>query len=235
MDQNTIIVGEAIAGESHKTRKAVEKLIQKLTLDQYDIGDLLWKIKKNGWYTQWGFNTFAEYTKSTGLKESKARYLPQISEVMEAVGIGRAKYEAIGIAKLRAIASLDASAVYVNPVTKVETAMSDFISGITEKAITEGDGFTLDEIKSTVRTLKGIVGDNDITFLGVSVQRTVLESVIRPALERAKAIIGSVGKDEDGVSKDATDAAALAAICADFLATPDPSGPAEPVDEPAEG
>ena len=172
----SVIVGEVVAGEAAKTRKQVEKLIQAHILDQFDIGDLLWKIKKNGWYTSWGYNTFAEYGKTTGLKESKLRYLPQISEVMEAVGITRDQYQGVGIAKLRAIASLKPSDIYINPVTKDETPVADYIKLLTEKAINDGDTFKLDEIKKHVRTLKGVVGSNDFSFLGISAQRSVVEA-----------------------------------------------------------
>jgi len=216
----SVIMGEQLAGEASKTRKQVEKLIQAHILDQFDIGDLLWKIKKNGWYTSWGYNTFIEYARTTGLKESKVRYLPQISEVMEAVGFTRDQYQGVGIAKLRAIVSLKPDDIYINPVTKDETPVADYIKLLTQKAIDDGDAFKLDEIKKHVRTLKGMVGSNDFSFLGISAQRSVLESVIRPALERAKMLIGSVGKDSDGNSLDASDSRALELICAEFLAMP---------------
>ena len=216
----SVIMGEQLAGEASKTRKQVEKLIQAHILDQFDIGDLLWKIKKNGWYTSWGYNTFIEYARTTGLKESKVRYLPQISEVMEAVGFTRDQYQGVGIAKLRAIVSLKPDDIYINPVTKDETPVADYIKLLTQKAIDDGDAFKLDEIKKHVRTLKGMVGERDIAFLGISTQRTILDSVMRPALERAKALIGSIGKDDDGNSIDPSDAQAFAYICGDFLAAP---------------
>jgi hypothetical protein len=216
----SVIVGEAIAGEAHKTRKAVEKLIAAHILDQFDIGDLLWKIKKNGWYTNWGFSTFSEYGKTTGLKESKLRYLPQICEVMEAVGFTREQYQGVGIAKLRAIAALKPSDLYVNPVTKDETPVADYIKLLLEKAISDGDEFKLEDIKKHVRTLQGRVGDRDTAFLRIDTVRVVLDSVMRPALERAKAVLGSQGKDDEGNSIDPSDAQAFAAICADYLASP---------------
>ncbi len=218
----SVIVGEAVAGEAAKARKQVEKLIQSHILDQFDIGELLWKIKKNGWYTNWGYNTFSEYGKTTGLKDSKLRYLPQISEVMEAVGFTRDQYQTVGIAKLRAIASLKPDDIYINPVTKEETPVADYIKLLTQKAIEDGEEFKLDELKKHVRTLKGLVGDRDTAFLRIDTIRNVLDTVMRPALERAKAIIGSIGKDDEGNSIDPSDAQAFAYICGDFLATPLP-------------
>lgn len=216
----SVLVGEQVAGEASKTRKQLEKLIQAHILDQFDIGELLWKIRKNGWYTSWGYNTFAEYGKTTGLKDSKLRYLPQISEVMEAVGFTRDQYQGVGIAKLRAIVSLKPDDIYINPVTKDETPVKDYIKLLTQKAIDDGDAFKLDEIKKHVRTLKGLVGERDIAFLRIDTIRTVLDTVMRPALERAKSIIGSIGKDDEGNSIDPSDAQAFAYICGDFLASP---------------
>jgi hypothetical protein len=215
-----VMVGEQVAGEAAKTRKQVEKLIQSHILDQFDIGELLWKIKKNNWYSNWGYNTYSEYGKSTGLKDSKLRYLPQISEVMETVGFSKEEYQEVGVAKLRAISSLKPEDTYVNPVTQEETPMVDFIKLLVQKSIDDGEEFTLEQLKKHVRTLKGIVGQKDIAFLGISTQREILDSVMRPALERAKALIGSIGKDDEGNSVDPSDAQAFAYICGDFLATP---------------
>jgi hypothetical protein len=216
----SVIVGEQVAGEAQKTRKAVEKLISAHILDQFDIGDLLWKIKKHGWYTNWGFNTFSEYGQTTGLKESKLRYLPQIVEVMEAVGFTREQYQVVGIAKLRAIAALKPSDTYTNPVTKDEVPVAKYIKDLVEKAIEDGDAFKLDDVKKYVRILQGRTGDRDTAFLRINTLRGILESVMRPALERAKAILGSQGKDDEGNSIDPSDAQAFAAICADYLASP---------------
>jgi hypothetical protein len=47
-----------------------------------------------------------------------------------------------------------------------------------------------------------------------------MDNTVRPALELAKNAIGSVGKDDEGVSQDASDGAALEAITAEFLANP---------------
>lgn len=216
----SVIVGEQVAGEAAKTRKAVEKLIQAHILDQFDIGELLWKIKKNGWYSQWGYSTFSEYGKTTGLKESKLRYLPQIAEVLDSVGFTRTQYQGVGVAKLRVIASLKPDDIYINPVTKDESSVGDYIKLMVEKAINEPDTYKLEEIKKNVRTLKGMVGEKDLDFLRISTQRGIMEAVMRPALEKAKKIIGSVGKDDDGNSIDPSDAQAFAYICGDFLATP---------------
>jgi hypothetical protein len=228
----TVMVGEQVAGQGVQLRKKAIKLIDLQETCQYDLGDTLMEIQDKALYTQWGFNTYAEWIKTTQLKTSKSRYLPQIARVMAAIGVTREKYEPLGRAKLRVIASLNPTDVYVHPVTKEETSMHNFIAAITDNAITKGDAYSLEEIKKHVRTLKGITGDRDVTFLGVPILRTALDNVVRPALERAKALIGSVAKDEDGKSLDASDGTALERICAEFLNIPDYQFAEQPAPEP---
>jgi hypothetical protein len=225
----TVMVGEQVAGQGVQLRKKAIKLIDLQETCQYDLGDTLMEIQDKALYTQWGFNTYAEWIKTTQLKTSKSRYLPQIARVMAAIGVTREKYEPLGRAKLRVIASLNPTDVYVHPVTKEETSMHNFIAAITDNAITKGDAYSLEEIKKHVRTLKGIVGERDTAFLGVPILRRALENVVRPALEHAKMMIGSVGKDEEGKSLDASDGSALERICADFLASNHGQENTEPV------
>jgi hypothetical protein len=94
--------------------------------------------------------------------------------------------------------------------------MIEFITGFVEK----GEEIEMDDLKKHVRTLKGFIGENDLTWLNVCVKRSALDNTIRPALELAKNALGSVGKDEEGVSIDASDGAALEAIAVDFMNDP---------------
>jgi hypothetical protein len=226
------MVGEAVAGQAAKIRKKALQLIDLQETCQYDLGEVLMSIQDTSAYTSWGFNTYAEWIKTTQLKTSKSRYLPQIARVMAAIGVTREKYEPLGRAKLRVIASLNPTDVYVHPVTKEETSMHNFIAAITDNAITKGDAYSLEEIKKHVRTLKGITGDRDVTFLGVPILRTALDNVVRPALERIKALSGSVGKDEDGKSIDISDGIALERACAIILAMSDDQFNTEESHEP---
>jgi hypothetical protein len=211
----SVIVGEAIAGQAAKVRKQLETIIKNTNKSMFDIGDLLHSIKKNGYHE----GTFSDYLDTLDIKKQRAWYLQKLTEVMEKVGIPREKYETVGIAKLRAITSLAPDAVWKNPETGDETPMTEFITGFVEKA----DDLSLEEIKQHVRTLKGFVGENDFTWLNISVQRGAMDNTVRPALELAKNFIGSTKKDEEGKSIDATDGAALVAICADYLSDPNNS------------
>jgi hypothetical protein len=206
-----VIVGQKIAGESAKVRKQLQQLIQKVNSSAFDIADLLWTIKKNGFYE--GYTTFTEFTATLDLKPRKAQYLTKIAAVMDEVGIPREKFEPLGTAKLREITSLDVNDTWVNPETKEETPIKAFVKGFVEK----GKDMTLEEIKEHVRTLKGLVGVEAMGWLHLYMKQSALDNVARPALELAKAKIGSVGKDGEGVSKDASDGAAAEAIFADFL------------------
>lgn len=211
----TVIVGEAVAGSAAKARKQLEKLISDVNKSSFDIGDLLHLIKKNGYYD--GYTTFQEYQASLDIKPRKAQYLRRISEVMEAVGITREKYEPLGIAKLREITSLKPEESWTDPETGNQIPMKEFIVGLVEK----GAEMDLeDDIKKHVRTLKGLVGENDLVFLNLSVKRSVMDNTVRPALELAKNAIGSVGKDDEGISQDASDGAALEALAVEFLNNP---------------
>ena len=207
-----VIVGPKVAGESAKVRKALEQLIKKVNNSAFDIADLLYTIKSNGYYE--GYSTFQEYVKTLEIKPRKAQYLTRMTEVMTGLGIPREKYEPLGTAKLREITSLNVNDTWINPDTKEETPIKEFV----ETLVSQGKDIPLDDIKQHVRTLKGLVGSEAFTFLHISMKQGVLDNVVRPALDKAKMLIGSVGKDDEGMSIDASDGAALEAISADFLA-----------------
>lgn len=211
VQEPTVIVGEKVAGEAAKVRKQLEQLIKKVNTSAFDIADLLYTIKKNGYYS--GFATFQEFIKTLDIKLRKAQYLCRMNEVMEAIGKTREQYEPLGVAKLREITSLNIDDIWVNPQTKDEVPIKAFVVGFVEK----GKDMTFDEIKQHVRTLKGLVGENNIMFVHFSVKKSVLDNVVRPALELAKLNIGSGPKDDEGVSQDPSDGAALEVISVEYL------------------
>ena len=211
VQEPTVIVGEKVAGEAAKVRKQLEQLIKKVNTSAFDIADLLYTIKKNGYYS--GFATFQEFIKTLDIKLRKAQYLCRMNEVMEAIGKTREQYEPLGVAKLREITSLNIDDIWVNPQTKDEVPIKAFVVGFVEK----GKDMTFDEIKQHVRTLKGLVGENNIMFVHFSVKKSVLDNVVRPALELAKLNIGSGPKDDEGVRQDPSDGAALEVISVEYL------------------
>lgn len=212
---NTVIVGEAIAGESAKTRALLVSLINSVNKSTFDIAELLYKVKAHGYYTA-EHSTFTEYTESLDIKARKAQYLTRIVEVMSDVGVLRTEYEKLGIAKLREITSLDPAAMYKNPDTGAEVPMREYIT----EFVKIGVDTDLDDIKKHVRTLKGFVGANDIEWRNLPFLRSVLEATIDPALELARANIGSVAKDSEGISQDASDAACVEVWAVEYLNNP---------------
>lgn len=216
------IVGEAVAGESAQVRKELEQIISKVNTSALDIGELLHKIKKNGYYE--GYNTFADYQKTLEIKSRKAQYLRRIAEVMDTLEIPRSVYEPLGVSKLREITSLNVSDTWVNPETKEETPMKAFIQGFVDK----GQSMGIEEVKQHVKTLKGLTGENSLGWVHFYMKQAAIDQVVRPALDKAKMLIGSVSKDDEGNSQDASDGRAAEVVFVAFLT--DEKGPNETLD-----
>lgn len=215
MTQEVVIVGEAVAGESAKVRKQLEKLISAVNKSTFDIAELLSKIKHGGFYKPVA-NTFYEYVSTLDLKPRKAQYLMRIVDVMAQVGIAREKYEPVGTAKLREITSLDPEGTWKNPDTGEDVPLKDFIVGFIDKA----PNLTLDEVKQHVRTLKGFVGDDDLVWVNVCLKRSARENTVSPAFELARKHLGSKGKDEEGNATEYSDGTVLEMICAEYINDP---------------
>lgn len=215
------IHGEAVAGESAKTRKELEALIGAVNKSAFDMAELFHKVKSKQYYTTWGFSTFPEYVKSlSGIKERKAQYLTKMAETFAEVGVPRSTYEPLGIARCREISSLDPKGTWKNPESGAETPMVEFIKGFVEK----GDEISMDLLKAHVRTLKGIVGGNDISFRNLAFQRTVAEEIWDKAIELVRHNAGSVGKDADGMSKDISNEYAAEMLAVNYLNDPTNNG-----------
>lgn len=211
-----IITGPVVAGRAEEAKEELKNIVNNLNRSNFDVGELAHEVKKNGYY-QDRYATFQEYAKAElPIKLRKLQYLRRIVEVCEAVGIERSIYEPLGTAKLRDITSLDYTSDWVNPQTQVVTPMKEFIV----EFINNGLNLTHEEIKTHVRTLKGLVGEKDILWHNWPFTREVDENVIKPGLELARRNIGSVGKDDEGNAVDASDSRAIEVIFAEYLADP---------------
>src|ERR1035437_7692834 len=104
----SVIVGEAVAGESAQALKQVTQLVKGISTNTFDLAEALHKVKKNKFYYP-KYDTFGEYAKTLELKLTKAYYLIKLVENMEAAGVSRAEYEPVGITKLRMLSRLDRS------------------------------------------------------------------------------------------------------------------------------
>jgi len=208
------LIGEAVAGEAAKTRKQLEGLIDTLNKSTFDIAELLHKVKRNKFY-QPDFETFTEYYQSLNLKASKAQYLEHIADVMEQVGVDRNTYEPLGTGKLREIASLNPNDTWTNPKTNEEVPMKDVIKELVE----QGDKIKYPDLKRHVKTLKGFIGENDIENMTFGWIRTVMEEVIKPAIELVRRNLGSVGRDEEGNAIDASPSKCVEVMAVEYLNT----------------
>jgi hypothetical protein len=204
-----VIVGEAIAGQSKQILSQIDALIAGVNTSTFDLAELLHKVKKNALYAPEN-ESFGEYAKGLDLKVSKSYYLVRIVEAMDFAGIPRSIYEPVGLAKLRVISRMkfDGPNAVENPVEKLQA--------LVETAPT----LSLEELGQQIAQAQGLTGDDAMVWINITLKKAARDEVVKPALDLAKKNIGSVGKDEDGMSKDASDGAALEAVCADFLSDP---------------
>lgn len=211
-----VTVGEVEAGRAAKVKQSLENLIHSLQKNTFDVAELLHEVKSKHYYSSWGFDTFKEYVNNLDIKSRKAQYLVRIVDVMNEVSIPRETYEPVGLSKLREITSLEPKETYTNKETGAITPLSEFITAFVEK----GKEMSLDDLKEHVRTLKGLTDENELVWLNFCLKKSVRDDVVKPALELAKANIGSVGKDEEGYSLDASDGRALEMVAIEYLNDP---------------
>lgn len=209
-----VVIGEVVAGESARLRAELETLVNNSNRSKFDIAETAYRVKRTGDYGE--FTTFKEYSKTLNIKPQTIRYLTRIAEVMDRVGIYRNQYEQIGIAKLREITSLEPGEVWRHPETNEETPITEFIVGLVQRGATLG----IKEIQQYVRTLKGFTGENDLCYETLCMTRSVLENTWQPAMRLAKLNIGTVKKDDEGVSQEASDGAAAEALASCYLNDP---------------
>lgn len=214
MLQTSVLVGEAVAGETAQVRHKLEELINSTNKSAFDIGELASKVKQSGDYA--GYTTFKDYSKTLAIKPQKLRYLMTIADVFAAVGIKREKYEPLGISRCRAITSLDPYATWKNPQTGEETPMSEFISEFVEK----GADMSLEEIQQHVRTLKGITGEDDIVWVNLPFKRLVVDTTLKTGFELARKNIGTVSVDDEGIAQEASNSKCVEVWAADYITNP---------------
>lgn len=208
--QDVVIVGEAVAGESAKTRKALEKAIKQVNLSTFDIIELLQKVRIGHMYTT---PTFEDYLKTLDFKFQTLKYMARIGDFMTATGATRVEAEAVGVSKMRPISRLDPKATYTNPVTNETSPIIDFVWSLMEEA---KKGMTIEKLEENVRILMGEVGEKDFTWWNVRMARLVYKNVIEPALKKAGLNIGTVGVDKDGIAIEASDGRKLEVICESY-------------------
>lgn len=211
------VIGEAVAGRSSTVKAQLESVVGKINEATWDLAALLAEVSFHRYYIAWGYATLGDYvTEVLGIKLRRAQYLIRIVNVCEQLDIPRTTYAPAGVSKMREITTLNPGEMFFNADTKENEPISDHIRNLVSEAPTR----TLEEIAQHVRLLKGQVGENERVWLNLSVGRSVRENVIQPAIEMAKARLGSAGRDADGNAVEYSDGSALEVICAEFLADP---------------
>jgi hypothetical protein len=221
----TMIVGEAIAGRSATVRKELARMATSMSTSEFDMIELLCEALENSYAPQWGYASLLDYgQKELGLKPRRTQYLTRIGKVMKAVGLKRGQYEPAKVSKLREIASLNPEGSFFNRETRVSEPFSEHIV----RLVLDSDELTVEQVHNEVLRLQGRTGPDRPVHRTTVYPQSVWELVIKPARELARQLLGSSGRDDEGTAKEYSDAACDEVICAAFLA--DPNNAPEPED-----
>ena len=211
MSTPTEIVGEVLAGEAAQTLKQIKNLVKGISSNTFDLAEALYKVKKNKWYAPKHL-TFTEYIGTLDLKSSKGHYLVRIAQTMEDAGITRTEYDPVGIAKLRAICRLDLRDSEGNPKQYEGVPAVEVIKDLIQQA----PAHSPEAVDETVKKLQGLMGEDARVWQNICL--TVAQrKKWQEAVALAKLNIGSVGKDDDGQYKDASEGMCVEVIAASYL------------------
>jgi hypothetical protein len=212
-----VIVGEAVAGQATNLKRRIAGLIRSMNVNTFDLVDGLHEMESKRYYLTLGFNSFAEYGKSLDLKLTKVYYLARIGKIMSEAGIPRAEYEPVGTAKLRAIIPLNVLDKAGNMLTYTEDGETWTMAEVVQTIMADAKNTDIEQIEERVKRIQGKTGDDTEEWVNFKVSRLVKNSVIKPAIEKAKLHIGTVGEDKDGMAIEPSDSAALEGIASYYL------------------
>ena len=220
-----ITVGEAIAGRSAQVRRSLMAMVANLSTNTFDLATLLQEAKENNYAFAWGFASLADYAgKELGLKQRKAEYLTRIMHVTKAVGLTRPQFEPCGVSKLREITRLDPEGTFWNKDEHVSEDLAEHIV----RLILDHDKMNVQQVKDEVARLLGQIGPDRRVMRSFSTDQSTWDNVMKPALETARRMLGSQGRDIEGNAKDYPDGVCWEVIAAAFNA--DPNNQPEPED-----
>lgn len=182
------IYGEVEAGRSNKVRQFLENIKQtKNTLD-WDLAELLAEATDKNYFQEWGYESRKSYVETNlDIKERQAHNLVRIASISRKLNYTRESLEHIGTSKLREIFSLEPDHEWLNPETQIKEPISDHI----HRLIQQAPSLSYEAVLAEVRKLKGIVGDNDLTWVNFQVTRLVKENVILPGMAAFRSYMGS--------------------------------------------
>lgn len=215
------VVGEAVAGQdaarSAEVLSKLESLTKGIEKETFDIGELLAEVREQKYFELWNYETFWEYAdQALGIGKRQAQYLLRIVAVSEIMGIPRAKYESLGISKVKEIFSLDPHGFFVNHAEAKNEPLHEHITKLLDAA----DEWCLGDIKAEVARLKGLDKENSLVWVRAQMTKSAKENVYDKAIELARANMGTPARDSDGKAIEYSEGAALESICSDFVADP---------------
>jgi len=218
MHEQQVMVGEQIAGRSAQVRRSLMSMVANLSTNTFDLADLLYEARENNYPNAWGFASLAEYAeKELGLKQRKAEYLTRIVKVTRAVGLKREQWEPCGVSKLREITRLNHEGTFWNKDEHVSEPLDEHIV----RLILDHDKLNVQQTKDEVARLLGQSGPDRRVMRSYSTDITTWQNVISPAIELARRMLGSKGRDEDtGNAKEYSEGECYECICASFNADP---------------
>jgi len=212
-----VIVGEAVAGRAAAVRRKLMAMVANISTNTFDLAEALYDAKENNYPAAWGFSSVLEYAKQElGLKKRRAEYLTRIVMVTRAVGLTRAQYEPCGITKLREITRLDPEGTFWNVDEKRSEDLAEHIVSL----IVDHDKLNAEQVELEVARLKGQSGKDRRVTRSYSTDITSWENVISPAIELARRMLGSKGRDDEGNAVEYSEGACYEVICAAFNADP---------------
>lgn len=212
-----VVVGEQVAGRAASVRRELLRMSGDISRSVFDVADLLFEAQENNYPSAWGFASLPDYAaKELNLKPRKAQYLARIIKVCRAVGLKREQFEPSGISKLREICTLDPEGSYFNKETRTNESLDEHIV----RLILDSDKLNVEQVKLEVARLKGQVGKDRRVLRSYSTDAATWENVISPALELARRMLGSKGRDAEGNATEYSEGECYEVICATFNADP---------------
>lgn len=212
------VYGEAVAGRAASVRRELLRLTSGISHSDFDLGELLLEARENNYIAAWGFSSLYEYAKQElGLKKRKTDYLTRITKVTRQVGLQRKTYEPAGITKLREVTRLNPEGTYWN----VDEKKSEDLAEHIVRLILDHDKLNAEQVKLEVARLMGQSGKDRRVTRSYSTDITSWENVISPAIELARRMLGSKGRDDEGNAVEYSEGACYEVICAAFNASLD--------------
>lgn len=205
-----VIYGAATMSRNARAAKLlddVDLVKTSLAENRWVLAELMQEIMDNHYHVERGFTDFDTYVDQSNFDvgSREIRYYLRINRVSKQLGITRDELKAVNVSKLKEIFSLD-------PVKQ-----GDDIVRLVSDAVT----MSLEEVRQSVRQLKGSDPETDMAWLNVHVLRRAKEETILPALQKVKLEYGPTMSDVPGQSAEISDGRALEMLCADKLAAPD--------------